>query len=480
MAKADNPITFGRQFEISSERLDELGVLNCTLAIDTRLFIDPLLLSSSKHEEIQNASEQYRTHFEQVIALLKASRCKDDAAWKAARKKLKFPEVNGTCLGYGAGSIHGSGFGKALTEKILQVASEIVEIGVEDPSLFPAMALFEANIGPDRISDMTTNVIFNSLAQFNERILGSLNLKGKKFSDRIGTGIFLENPFESKPTPIILVPSDVLRDLPVAQDWDGIVNASAKNEELRDNVNKHIAEIWAKKNKRAKGVLKNQALTDGESFKALLAVIAEADHSAYSTSADPEGLIKWATSAPEYAEENPIALHNPAVKNTDSLLSITSEIVTQFAHLIENCGLNHELYKENKKPRHESTAQRLFFAVAYAYCKSNDIDISPEIDTGTGKVDFKFSIGFNKRVLVEIKLSTNPSTVSGYTTQLELYKKSQETCAAIYLVIDVGSMGEKDVKLLAIKNKAVQDGEPVSDLEFVDGSLKPPASKRKS
>ena len=112
------------------------------------------------------------------------------------------------------------------------------------------------------------------------------------------------------------------------------------------------------------------------------------------------------------------------------------------------------------------------------HCKTNNVDISPEIDTGTGKVDFKFSKGFNQRVLVEIKLSKNPKTVSGYDTRLEIYKKSQESMKAFYVVIDVGLMGKKQEKLIAKRNEASKRGDPLSELEFIDGLLKPPASKR--
>ncbi len=137
------------------------------------------------------------------------------------------------------------------------------------------------------------------------------------------------------------------------------------------------------------------------------------------------------------------------------------------------------MYKENRRPKHESTAQRLFFAVAYSYCKANNIDVSPEIDTGTGKVDFKFSSGFEARTLVEVKLSTNARLVHGYEVQLETYKASEETRSAIYLVIDVGSMGKKEERLLKLRRDAAASGdEPLSDLEFVNGIIKPSASKR--
>lgn len=480
MAKASNPTNLSSEFAIAHSKLDTVGVLDSTLAIDTRLFIDPLLLASSSHPEMRGAATTYRIHFEKIIALLKASRRVEDPAWKAAKKLLVFPEVSGTCLGYGAGSIHGSGFGPKLSNRILLLASEIVDIGIEAPELFPAMALFEPDIGPDRISDMTTNIIFGDIAKFNERVIKELGLIPESFEIGSQFYSFVVNPYETKKSPIVLVPTDVLRDLPVAQDWDGIADASAKNDQLRNEVNMHLGEIWSKKTKRDKAKLKKQALSSMDAFQTLLSAINASPHVSYPISSDPEGLTKWASAALEAAEKNPLKLVKPKAPTAEGLKSIVREVVKQFCHLIENCGLNKELYKENKKPRHESTAQRIFFAIAYSYCKSNDVDISPEIDTGTGKVDFKFSHGFNKRVLVEIKLSTNSSAVSSFNTQLELYKKSQETEAATYLVIDVGGMGNKDENLIKAKNAAASLGDPVSELEFVDGTLKPSASKRKS
>src|SRR4051812_30127938 len=44
-----------------------------------------------------------------------------------------------------------------MTGSYMTTAKQIVELGVEDPDLFVAMALFEEGVGPDRVSDMTTN-----------------------------------------------------------------------------------------------------------------------------------------------------------------------------------------------------------------------------------------------------------------------------------------------------------------------------------
>lgn len=72
-----------------------------------------------------------------------------------------------------------------------------------------------------------------------------------------------------------------------------------------------------------------------------------------------------------------------------------------------------ELVWNGTVPRHERASQLLFFAVANVMCAINNVDISPEINSGGGPVDFKFSTGYRGRVLVELKLSTG-SVVHGY------------------------------------------------------------------
>lgn len=481
MAKATNPVTVSGYFGVDPKKLQSIGVLDATLAIDTKLFIDPLLLAKSAHVEIsRDAVDQYKRRFEEIIRLLQVVTEVDDPAWKAAYKLFNFPEVPGICLGYGAATIRGSGWGPALRKKTLQVASKIVQIGVREPDLFPALALFEEEIGPDRLSDMTANITIGALEKFNARVMKTLGLRGEVFTVLGRKRTFLRHPFEtSKDTPLILVPTDVLRDLPVALDWNGVQEAARASQELRTEVSKHVSEIWKAKTKKDKAGLKQQALESEKAFMTMLNAMRAAGSSPYDVVNDPDNLVRWANLGRQYAEENPITRQAKLPNNIDDVHKIVREIVAQFRHLIEDSGLNRELYNAEKQPRHESSAQRLFFAAAYAYCKAFDVDVSPEIDTGNGKIDFKFSRGFEARVLVEIKLSTNQATVPGYTKQLDVYRKAQQTTRAIYLVVDVGKMGDKEKDLIAIKNRYSKQKKPVSDLEFVDGTLKPTASKRK-
>ena len=396
MAKIRNPRTLSRHFGIAPDVLDGLGVLDPTLSVDTKLFIDPLLFEHSRHREIhEDAVEQYRHRFQPVIKFLAATTRAGDVAWRSARRLLEFHEVRGTCLGYGANSIYGSGFGGHLTNRILQVGKEIVDLGIEDPDLFPAMALFEADIGPDRISDMATNVIGQALIEFNRRILSELQVGGETFEIGGDRGYFLPNPFQPHRTPIVLDPPDVLRELPITMDWGGVADAAWKNQTLRNQVNEHLGHIWAAKTKRDKDELRTQVLANRDAFQARLDVLHTVPTSAYDVSRDPVGLLRWAHVAKTFADRFPLALVPKSPHGTLAFLDdVVSQIIEHFRQLIVHNGLNRELYKENGEPRHESTAQRLFFAIAHCYCEANNIDVSPEVDSGNGQIDFKFSTGF--------------------------------------------------------------------------------------
>ena len=222
MAKIRRPIQFSWHFGVSPSKLASLGVFDPTLNVDTKLFIDPLLLSGSAHPELRNGEATYKNFFSEIIKLLNASKAENDIAWRTAYKRLRFREIKGTCLGYGAASINGSGFGPQLTGKIVRTAKEIVDLGVDDPDLFIALPLLEDDVGPDLISDMTTNIIFADLVSFNDRIINEIKVPAEAFRVNGSDGMFLVNPTSPRRTPVILVPTDILRDLPIASDWEDV------------------------------------------------------------------------------------------------------------------------------------------------------------------------------------------------------------------------------------------------------------------
>lgn len=482
MAKIKNPIRFSSYFGVSEDVLSRLEILNPTLNADTKLFIDPFLIPESGHAEISVAGyKTYRRHFETVIKLLAASKTEGDVPWRNARRLMEFPEIKGTCLGYGAQSVSGSGSGAFTTAGVMQTAKAIVDLGIDDPDLFVAMGLFEEGIGPDRISDMATNVIFPDLIAFNVRVLTKLEVPTKNISMTLKNGEsysaeLVINPFEQTPTPVILVPTDVLRDLPIATDWSDVAAAASKNAALRNRVNKQVAEFWHRRTLKDKDELRRWAMSSGDTFRIYLELLHGAKPEAYDIEGDPLGELVWRRLAETIAGDQPFRLLNPKTPTPDDIAEIVRQIIEQFRFLIEKRRLSEDLY-HGDRPRPEKAAQRLFFAVAYAYCKANNLDLTPEADTGNGPVDFKMSAGFKGRVLVEIKLSTNSKVVAGYTRQLATYEEAEEATRGFYVVINVGGMRKKDKQLISERDRVAATGRRTSEIVFVDGLRRPSASK---
>ena len=87
-----------------------------------------------------------------------------------------------------------------------------------DPALFELVGLFEDNFGPDRISDMTANIIQDDILKYSLNIYSKILPQGWAGTTDKGSGL-PKNPFTGE--PILLVPKELLRDLPSAFEWSG-------------------------------------------------------------------------------------------------------------------------------------------------------------------------------------------------------------------------------------------------------------------
>jgi hypothetical protein len=98
------------------------------------------------------------------------------------------------------------------------------------------------------------------------------------------------------------------------------------------------------------------------------------------------------------------------------LVAVVKKICEKFRWHIEQHG--ELLVLPDGTGRPERCAQILFYAVADGYCAQNDLDLSREPNAGRGPVDFKISRGYVQRVVVELKLSSNPRGLDGLLAQL--------------------------------------------------------------
>lgn len=82
-------------------------------------------------------------------------------------------------------------------------------------------------------------------------------------------------------SPIILVPSDILRALPIAKDWADISDAASHNAELRARVSDQIADLWRTKTLKDKEDLKRWALSGTSAFETVLEMLRGANPKPY-------------------------------------------------------------------------------------------------------------------------------------------------------------------------------------------------------
>lgn len=157
--------------------------------------------------------------------------------------------------------------------------------------------------------------------------------------------------------------------------------------------------------------------------------------------------------------------------NEDELYSWLLAEIISFKHQIEEKGLWNSLKKEPEKH-----FQWVFAAALGRVSELFGVCMLAEPDVGKGKVDFIFSQGNDSKVCVELKLSSNPKVLKGYTDQLQQYLKSEKTNKGIYVVIDSGNSKSSYRHLLNFIKDGKQRGQSYPEIILIDASKKISAS----
>lgn len=471
MARIQNPLLFSQHFGVDEKELANAGLIDPFLNVDTQLFIDPLLLSKSANPIIAgDAYKHFRSHFSNFIRLLSISQAECDAAWRGARKLLDLSEPAQTGLGYGGSSRSGSSRPTEVREVIMRTAKEIIDLGANDPEMVALMGFFEENVGPDTISDFTTRVIIESLAAITSHFCTSHEIPTSKSTMNSAYDV----PY-FRGSPVLLVPKDIVRDLPLANDWSDIEKAAMQNQAIRDRVNQYLAGIATPTIAQRKMALRNAALASSKEFEHFLGSVKEHVDN-YDPNVDALAYYKIRNILRSDLASFKQAIVPDIRKGPEQLKELVHATIDQFKHHIEKGNLWEELWNGDK-PKKERAAQLIYFAIADCFCKANNVDVSPEANMGGGPVDFKFSDGYSARVLVEMKRSSG-TVKHGYEKQLEIYKDASRTNYGIFVVMDFGDLGTKLKEIQTIRQRRLSTGEQASEIIVIDALKKASASKR--
>jgi hypothetical protein len=116
----------------------------------------------------------------------------------------------------------------------------------------------------------------------------------------------------------------------------------------------------------------------------------------------------------------------------------------------------------------------------YGFCKSHDVNLSPETNAGSGPVDFTFSQGWSRKAVAEVKLARNSKYWSGLKKQVVQYVKAEDARCGFFLSVQFTERdlvkARRDLVTTAAAETTKACGRQIK-AKFVDALPKQSASK---
>jgi hypothetical protein len=469
---------FSEHFGITRTELDDW--FDPILFTDTRLFIDPFLIYDNEKPPFDGSHTELVQFFEAIFKLIAES--KGDQAslsWLRAISLLELHEVYELCIGYSSSGTRGAGQGKGLAKQVARGLLAAINQGIIHLDHFEEVQIFEEKIGADRVSDATAGILRHRLARYTEQVatrheLPTQNIRYLKayFDPEVGRWQQERfdlplNPYSGD--PILLVPHDYLRALPTINPddfWDYCYDTSDEvirrefGDDITRNVDKATIIGFAKRHPDLRErYVKAKEQEGGEP---------------YNLKTDPNGYYQPYVGARGWAATNLLHL---TIGSAADLLAAILRFIDQFKNYVENNEGWRLLWNDNGSPKKEVAFQALFSGALIPHCQANDIDISKEANIGRGPVDFKFSKGYSKRVLVEAKLASNTRFWSGLRKQLPKYLQAEQIDHGVFLV---SCQREKDFDKLdeihVVAKKVSEDSGVRIKVVIVDCIAGPPSA----
>lgn len=464
---------YSTYFGIKHSAFVDAGVFDGQIGQDVNMHINPLLLRNCEAPEFKNAYDEFLNYFNKIITLAKFVKefSTKDRCFKQILKCFQFKEIHNTGLGYSKCGTHGTGISGALSYQLAKNAVEIVRLGIEDPAIFTLLPIFEEGIGADRISDMTITILKKNFIAYTVRSAQELGLKTAPFWAEAKTKII--NLPVYKGQPIILVPAAILSNLPLASDPSEVDEVSAYNRNLRTIICEAIGLTFREFEEMRKKDLRATLFSNPNRLQDILQQVARMRFVPYDFSVD-RGLIYL----PIFVKEKYVLPNELPLPTADenNVKDIVFKICERFKELIENNRMSTMLFSDGKA-QSESFVQRLFYCTAVLYCEANNIDINRESDPGCGELDFKFSYGAHKKVIIEIKLSSNKQLSHGLTTQLPIYMETEKAQDGILMIIRMSPKDDKLIERVIEEHNSIPECITKPKLLVIDGVPRPSASK---
>lgn len=153
---------FSKQFGLNQSQA-QLDFVDVDTSRDMRLFVDPYAIQTKENDLNLACTDQIKTFFDEVLDALR----RHDHS-RAVELTSYLSEPRETFLGFSQERPQGRGVGRGQADQILQALSRSEAFRTGMLSDLSETELFIDGIGPDKISDLTTNVIRSSLIEYTQ------------------------------------------------------------------------------------------------------------------------------------------------------------------------------------------------------------------------------------------------------------------------------------------------------------------------
>lgn len=459
---------------------------------DSPLYIDPYLVFQDDDPQWAGSYERVVEFFATAAELVLASGgSQDTPAWRKATRLLLFPEPAEFALGVALGSPLGAGTGPEFAARIAEVLQLVGQTRVPRLASIGGFALFCNGIGVDRISDILANVLKDRFISYTKSVLdrhaiGTELVDVKHAAWDATTGRWSDDNLELFPNPatgggVLLAPRRFLKDIPRIEpdefwDWASLTGAAI----LRDDLNFDLSEslTQSEKVKRARAV----ALARPDLALDYVESVEPRATDPYDVEGDPRGLVGWYEGGAEaLSMVSPDSGSATPPAEPSGFARWVYELAKDFQFVVENTDAWRLLWDEGcSRHRPEKIAQALAGVMWRIRCKTGNVDLSKETNVGRGPVDFKFSQGWERRALIEMKYIESSHFSSGAEKQLPQYLKSEEIAYGVYLAVGFKDADFTRARLRAVEGTCATIGEQLGrkiELIIVDARPKRSASK---
>ncbi|MHB8762000.1 MAG: hypothetical protein ACYC6J_06385 [Coriobacteriia bacterium] len=474
---------FSDAYEIA--RTDADDWFDPILDADTKLFVDPFLIFQETDPAWAGAHDRLMSHFNTCFQLIaEGNQDPRTVAYKKALALLRFPEPREFCLGYTEQGTSGAGGGLGYARLIAAAMEDAIARGLQDLRHFEELGVLNEGIGPDRISDLTCNILRGDFIKYTQDVatrhhlpvrnigMGGASFDARRLAWRSEVVDLPINPANRR--AVLLVPRRFLRALPVLNADDWWENYEA--EQLRNDFNYEVLGHVRKSDIVA------AARRHPESVRSWSAAKETTTAASYDFVNDPKGVWGWLEAARAFVQGQPLVIAPP--EDDAAFVRVIELVINKFKLFVEEQGGWRLLWNDgntNEKP--EEAAQLLFKGIAQSYCEANNIVLDREVNLGRGPVDFKFSNGYRQRALLEIKKLHNGKFWHGLSQQLPSYLGSDDCRLGWFVAIryrDGGATKDWEAKAPNIVAAVAREQGCRLYTVSVDGRPKASASRRES